>query len=129
MNCKCHAFPGYTHVFSHLLFIHCRTGYKFQQQVWQINGFGYDSLSADTQVNLTLYVQVCRNFPTPPPGCSDVGAAYIVSVTHLTLCMLGNCACFVHICCFQKNLSENRQSVNRFPSIRLAISGQLSTRS
>ena len=59
------------------------TGYTFKQQIWQINGFGLDSLSADSQVNLTFYVQVCRNFRIPPQGCTDVGAAYIVSLIDL----------------------------------------------
>lgn len=61
-------------------FVCFRAGYTFQQRVWQINGFGLDSLVADEQVNLTLHVQVCRNFAPPPPGCEDVGALYIVSI-------------------------------------------------
>ncbi|KAL4230334.1 hypothetical protein ACF0H5_010717 [Mactra antiquata] len=50
--------------------------YKFSQQVWDISGFSLDSLAADSQVNLTFYLQVCRNIPSPPSGCEDVGAVY-----------------------------------------------------
>lgn len=38
-----------------------------------------DSLVADSQVNVTFYVQVCQNIKFPPPGCKDVGAAYSVT--------------------------------------------------
>ncbi|XP_045203895.2 uncharacterized protein LOC123556895 [Mercenaria mercenaria] len=53
--------------------------YKFSQQIWSVNGFSLDSLVADTQVNVTFYLQVCRNIVIPPTGCTDVGAIYAVT--------------------------------------------------
>ncbi|KAH3842097.1 uncharacterized protein LOC127876061 [Dreissena polymorpha] len=53
--------------------------YMFSQQVWQIGDYSLDSLVADTQVNVTFYLQVCSNILAPPTGCTDPGAAYSVT--------------------------------------------------
>ncbi|KAL3847433.1 hypothetical protein ACJMK2_018342 [Sinanodonta woodiana] len=53
--------------------------YKWTQSIWSIGGNSLDSLSADTQMNVTFYLQVCKNLATPPPPCKDVGFAYSVT--------------------------------------------------
>jgi len=75
--------PSFTHSFIlSTLCIHSNGSYMWTQQVWNIHGFGLDSLSADDQVNVTFQLQVCNNIQTTllPGKCNDTGAVYSVRI-------------------------------------------------